>query len=313
MRQITLFAAALLAGGASLFAADPQLLNMAPPGAQTFAGINVEQAKTSQFGQFVLSNLPVNGDFEAFVNSTGFDPRRDLREVLMVSSTPVATATGMPAMNGLVLAKGTFNIPQIMAAAAADKKVIVAIYAGAQLLTIDGTQALAVVDATTAVAGDVADVKGALDRRSGTNVIDPAIMTLINQLSTTEDAWSISTASLSSFIPSNDAGPSAVLGGIQQASGGVKFGSTVQVDVQAVAASAQDATSLSDVIKMLSQMMAMHGNGNGNGAAELAGLLKGLAVTTDGSTVKISLSLPEDQIETLFKMAKSHGSAAQRI
>ena len=38
-------------------AADPQLLNLVMPDAQVMAGVNVEQAKTTPFGQYVLSQI----------------------------------------------------------------------------------------------------------------------------------------------------------------------------------------------------------------------------------------------------------------
>ena len=319
MRQITLRAASLFCGAtcaiSTLFGADPQLLNMAPPNAQMFAGINVEQAKTSQFGQFLLTNIPVDSNFQEFIHSTGFDPRTDLREVLVVT-TGVPDATMKVSHSGLVLCKGNFNIPQIVAAAGKDGKATVSSYAGAQLVTFpegDHAQALGLIDGSTAVAGDVTSVKAALDQRSHANAIPASVMARINELSTTEDAWSVSTANFSQLpLPgagSGDSG-SAVLQSIQQASGGVKFGAQVQLAAQAVTGSAQDASSLGDVVKLLAQMVQMHSSTNPV-PGQVTDLLKSLVVTTDQNTVKVSLSLPEDQIESLFKMAEDHhGHAA---
>ena len=112
--------------------------------------------------------------------------------------------------------------------------------------------------------------------------------------------------------PGHGDSASAVLKGIQQASGGVKFGANVQLNAEAVAKDAQDAGALSDVIKLVAQMVQMHSQ-NGNAPAEFTNLLKSLVVTTDGNTVKVSLSLPESEIEALFKMAQSHHNEVQRI
>lgn len=313
MKRLSTLTSAILLTGASLFAADPQLLNMAPSDTQMFAGINVEQAKTSQFGQFLLANMPVNQDFEEFINSTGFDPRNDLREVLIVTKS----GAGPTLTSGLVLAKGNFNISKILAVADKDQHVSVASYGGARLLTFAGTekQSLALVDGSTGIIGSLDDVKAALDRRSGQNAIPAAVMTRINQLSTTEDIWSVSTAKFGGLpLPgagSGNAG-SAVLDSIQQASGGVKFGAQVQLDVQAITASAQDASSLGDVVKLLAQMVQMHST-TGGAAGQVTDLLKTLLVTTDDNTVKVSLTLPEDQLETLFRMAQDHKGAANTI
>ena len=323
MRQTTLLAAVLYAGS-SLFAADPQLLSMAPSDANTFAGINVTQAKTSQFGQFLLNNMPQNADFQAFVSKTGFDPRTDISEVLIAATlaappaTPPAAdsqdATGVhqALSSGLFLAKGTFNIQKILATATTDDKVQVSTYSGVQLLTIDGHVALGLIDAATAAVGDVASVKAALDRRNGSgSAIDPVIMARINQLSTTEDAWSVSSKGLMALAGGMGSGAagSAILQSIQQTSGGIKFGTNIVVTGQAIAATAQDAASLSDVLKMLSQMVTMH-SGPSGAPSELTSVLKSLTISTDGSTVNLSLTLPEDQLEALIKLAHGGSIAA---
>ena len=316
LRHTALTAAVLLFAGTGLFAADPQLLNMAPSDAQMFAGINVEQAKTSQFAQFLLANMPVDADFQEFIATTGFDPRTDLREVLIVT-TGAPDVSVKQSHSGIFLAKGTFNIPQILAAAGKDGKASVAAYAGAQLVTFssgDHTQSLGLIDGSTAVAGDTAAVKAALDQRTKANAIPAAVMARINQLSTTEDAWSISTANFGKLpIPGGSGGAgSAVLQSIQQASGGVKFGSVIQLDAQAVTGTNQDASSLGDVVKLLAQMVQMHSSGNAV-PGQITDLLKSLVVTTDQNVVKVTLSLPEDQLESLFKMAESHVEAGDKI
>ena len=111
------------------------------------------------FGQFILRQMPEDGDFAKFISASGFDPRRDLQEVLM------ATATGQK--SGLVAARGTFDPQKIAALATADGKHIVSQYNGAQLLvsTEAASPALAFFDGNFAVAGDLVSVKAAIDRR----------------------------------------------------------------------------------------------------------------------------------------------------
>jgi hypothetical protein len=320
MRQTTLLALTLVLGGASLFGADPGLLGLTPPDAQMYAGMNVTQSKTSQFGQFLLGQFPENSGFLKFVALTGFDPRRDLSEVLVATNSAPSTATTPDAtgtaatMSGLFLAKGTFNIQQILTAAANDTNVTVSTYAGVSLVTINDEAhgpTLALLDSSTVVAGDVTSVKAAIDRRGTSSVIDPAIMATINQLSTSEDAWSVSTGNFASLVPMPGASGSnsSVLQGITQASAGVKFGaansSNVQVNAQAIAKNATDADSLRDVIKLLAQMVQMHG-GNSGTTSPVAALLQGLVVSADGNIVNVSLSVPEDQLESLIQQAHTN-------
>src|SRR5215831_2143011 len=86
-----------------LSAADPQLLNLVMPDAKVIAGVNVEQAKGTQFGQFVLNQIQTqDSDLQKLATLTGFDPRRDVRELLVASN-------GVP-KTGLALAKGQFDV-----------------------------------------------------------------------------------------------------------------------------------------------------------------------------------------------------------
>ena len=57
MKAQILTATLLTAFSGALSAADPLLLNLVMPEAKVLAGVNVEQAKGTQFGQFVLDQL----------------------------------------------------------------------------------------------------------------------------------------------------------------------------------------------------------------------------------------------------------------
>src|SRR5438067_13672002 len=97
-----------------LSAADPQLLNLLPPDAKIVAGVNVDQAKGTQFGQYVLNQVQTqDAEMQKLVTLTGFDPRRDVREVL------VASDGNVQGKMGLGLARGNFDVGKITAASAA--------------------------------------------------------------------------------------------------------------------------------------------------------------------------------------------------
>src|SRR5438067_13774287 len=105
MKAQILSATLLAAFSGVLSAADQQLLNLVMPDAKVIAGVNVEQAKGTQFGQYVLNQLQTHdAEMQKLVSLTGFDPRRDVREVL------VASDGGPESKTGLALARGTFDI-----------------------------------------------------------------------------------------------------------------------------------------------------------------------------------------------------------
>src|SRR5208283_867708 len=96
----------------TLPAADSRLVGLVMPDATVIAGVNVTQAKASPFGQYVLGLVtPHDRQLQALATLTGFDPRQDVSELL------VATNTGGRAVAGLVLARGTFHVDTLTAAA----------------------------------------------------------------------------------------------------------------------------------------------------------------------------------------------------
>ena len=88
----------------------------------------------------------------------------------------------------------------------------------------------------------------------------------------------------------------------------MKFGTTVNFTGEALASSDKDATSLSDVIRFLASMAQ-----SSTEAQPIAALLQTLNVTTSGSTLKISLSVPEDQLEAVLNSAKAGHVHAEHV
>jgi hypothetical protein len=133
----------------------------------------------------------------------------------------------------------------------------------------------------------------------------------IGQLSDSQDAWSISTVPISALtnqkLPDQQLNTflsSDLLKSIQQTSGGVKFGQTVQFSGQAVADSSQSATALADVVRFLGNMA--QANAPASAAAAIASLLQTLSVQTDGNTITLAAALPESQLENLVRNTHEH-------
>jgi hypothetical protein len=291
MRQTVLLAGLCLWGTAA-FAADPALLNLVMPNAKVLAGVNVASALTSPFGQFVLGRIATHHpSFPVF-----FDPRTDLTELLFASAAD-PTSPG-----GLILASGTFNVTQIAAEAANHPHLAVQSYDGYTLIVTTNpkakvVRAVAFINNSVAVAGDVSDVEAALDRSTTANSIDPALAAEVNTLSTNNDAWIASSV-----------GPPArklqALQAIQSFEAGVMFGANAVGTGQAVANSPQNAAALANVIQLL---------GNVRG-------LQGLQTSAADATVNLSLRLPEAQIEEMInglaarrRQARPSGQARQSV
>jgi hypothetical protein len=278
-------------------AADPQLLNLVMPDVKVLAGVNVGQAKTSPFGQYVLSQMQTHDtDMQKLITLTGFDPTRDVVELLVATN-------GAP-NTGLAMALGNFDAGKITAAATAHGATTET-YGGATIIKDPkNTHGVSFLSASLVVAGDLDGVKAAIDRQKAPAPFSEALRGQVNQWSTTQDAWAISAVPPSSLKPPEGAPnvPGLTNGQgafqtIQSAAGGVKFGNLVVVKAQAVSDNAQDATQLGDALKLLASLAAMQA-GNDPAAAALA---KSLEITTQGSTVNVQVSMPEDQLQQVLK------------
>src|SRR5689334_2949466 len=95
-----------LATGAAL-AADPVLINLVAPDSKVIAGMNVDQAKGSLLGQMFLAQMNAEPEFQKMVTQTGFEPSRDLHEIL-------AAGTFSQANQGVVFARATLDKVRIL-------------------------------------------------------------------------------------------------------------------------------------------------------------------------------------------------------
>jgi hypothetical protein len=296
-------AAILMAPCAGLLdAADPQLLNLVMPDAKILAGVNVDQAKTSPFGQYVIAQIQAQDPhFQEFVAETGFDPTKDLDELLIASN-----GTGKTAAH-LTLARGTFNADSIGAAAKAGGATS-EVYNGVTIVeNSKHGDGFAFLNGTLAIAGDIASVKAAIDRQSAPSTLPASLLVAVNQLSTTEDAWGISEVPPPALKPPANAPnlptiPPNTFQNITQATGGVKFGAQVVFNAQLLANTAPDATAVANILEFLTNLGEMRFQQN----AQALAALKSVVINASGNTVAISASIPEAQVEALAQARHNH-------
>jgi hypothetical protein len=293
---ICIFAAAVSASAA----VDPVLLNLVMPDATVLSGIQVDQTIASPFGQYVLSQMqPGDAGFQQFILATGFDPTHNLQQVLAATNSDGASTTA----SALALLRGIFVPSQILATATGHGGVITA-YRGFSIIAPPAPNSgtgIVFLDGTTAAAGDLASVKGAIDRRLSNATYSGALAQKAAAASVSNQAWFATVTPLSVFLNGklggtnlNGLNQNNLLQSVEQASGGVNFGSsTVTLTGDAVTASAQNAQALVDVMKFLVSMIPS----SDPKAASIASLA---SFSVNGSTAHLSLGLPEKQIEQLF-------------
>ena len=298
MKAQILTATLLTAFSGALSAADPQLLSLVMPDAKVLAGVNVDQAKGTQFGQFILNQLQTHdAQMQQLVTLTGFDPRRDVSELLVASDGVAGSKTG------LALARGNFDIAKITAAATV-AGAATEVYNGFTILEDPKNKEAGIVflDATKVAAGDIAGVKGAIDRLKTPQPLPAAVTVKVNQWSLSQDAWGITTVPPDSLVPAGQGTQNPMFNvgkSVQAAAGGVKFGALVVFSGEAQCDTAENAKTLGDMIQLLINMAQMQANLDPTAAA----LIKSVTVTASGNLMKIQASLPEDVFQQLLQQA----------
>jgi hypothetical protein len=304
-------------------AADPAMLNLLMPDAKVVSGVNVQTAVASPFGLYVLSLMgPQDQQIQQFTAMLGFDPRKDVTELLMASNGTAATARS----SSLVLARGRFAISAVMALAQQNGAVKEA-YKGVTILSdpkqtagaafLDADASLT--NATLLALGPLAQVRAAIDRLSAPSILDIKLLTQVQNMSAAQDVWGVSFVPPASLLP-QAAGqqmtlppgvqipgmpPVAALQSVQQFSGGIKFGPNVSFTATAVFDTAQNAAGMAGVLQFAANLAQAQAAQN----PQAAGVLKALAISSQGATVNVALSLPMEKVRQMLEPPAAATSA----
>lgn len=310
--------ALLLAGSFALLAdVDLPLLNLAPAGTRVVVGANVTEARMSPFGQFILTHFNEATDNDSniqnFVQETGFDPRQDVQSLIAASNG------SKTAPQNAVIVRAIFDQSKLEASAQSRGDAVQNFQGVDMILFNHGKThangptsqgAVAFLTSDILVAGDSASVKQIISNRATPPSLDPGLLSQIQKVGASNAIWFASTVPGADFLAkmapdSAQAQKGQVLQSILAVSGGVELGDQVAVSFDALARSAQDATSLSDVIHLGAQLVQMQSEKNAH-AAVLSNALNSMIVSINGSTVHIGLNIPEQDLEHLAESAPHH-------
>jgi hypothetical protein len=306
--------AVLLTLPLATWAADPALLKLVMPDAKVIAGIQVDQSRNSLFGQYVLSHMQVDDSgFKTFIAQTGFDPRRDVSEILIASNWDSNSAAG----RWLVMARGTFDLAKI-AHAAQGNGITVSHFQGVDILIHSSASkpevqnAIAFFDGASAVMGDLASVQAAIGRQQSAAAPSNQLLAKVRDLSAKNDFWFVTLVPVSEFAGAmpdpnlSGAMKGNLLAAINEASGGIRFGDTVTISAEAITRSDKDAQALVDMVKFVAGMVQLNRQNNA-AAGQVATLLDTLDCKTTGNVTSVSLAIPELQLEQMLEMMRQEG------
>ncbi len=303
MRSISKFCA-LWVAFACLGTAAPGLLTWAPPGTSVVLGINLEQIKPTKTGQVlgaetdiicaalgqVADQIGFGPKVRQFLDQTGFDPRRDLAEIVLMAS-----GSG-PDTNGLLAIRGSFDLVKLRGLKSPG--VTAGEYHGVLILT--GARenkktkhkepvSVALVSPTMALLGDPETVRAAIDRQGKAGALDFRLMAKAELLSKTNDIW------LAGRIPPETkekmaASPTtAMFQSIGEFGGGIKFGKNVLIGFELGTGTPAEAKSKLDMLRGFIEMAEATQN------QETRATLQKVDAHTEGGAVIIALSVPEEQ------------------
>jgi hypothetical protein len=263
---------------ASALAADAGLLNLLSSDPAMISDLNVEAARGSAFGQRVLAQMKSeDANFQKLIEATGFDPRKDLYEVLVASN----------GKTGLVLARGSFQPTKITALLTADGSTST-LYMGVEIWSKkDGTLAVAMPDTSLALFGPLDLVKAAIARRAATKTALSADLQKKIAAWSSYDAWFVSTIGLSD-LGVNATGKNEVLP------------SSISTDmIRSGAAGASFAEQLVDTYRFLLSLVQL--NADKQNAAEVLKVAESATVAANGANVTFAVTIPESMLDVMLQ------------
>ena len=287
-------------------AADPGLLNLVMPNAQIFAGINVERIAASPIGKEIGSKIQgAAPQIRKMLSETGFDPTRDLKEILIA-----ATAQGQ---NGpaLILVRGSFDAAKFSSLISSSGQKPET-YHGVQILGNPGQKSgsVAFLDGGIAVAGDPEQVRAAIRRRAHGTSLTAELAGKIATLSDRYDIWFHTSGPVTgpaSSVPDARLQPASdLLKSIQQISGGVKFSTGVNLTAEIETRSEKDGASVLGALQLFSGFL----TANQQSPATLKP--DALKLSLEGKTVRVALDITGEQLHKAYEiqMARNAGHAA---
>ncbi|MCC6294004.1 MAG: hypothetical protein IT164_15240 [Bryobacterales bacterium] len=294
---------------AGAHAASPDILRALPADSAAVAGVDADRVLSSPFGQFLRSRAGgADQHLAKLIELTGFDPRRDLREIVFASRTLPEAGKRSGMGKGVVFIRGNFDAAKLTAAASTQGAALDS-YKGVTIFALHREKPngdMAALLASLAIAGPAEEVRAAIDRYQDPQAALPPIATQAAAAANAYDAWAVAAGSPSRFAgvlkDPNLSGSlkGDLLQGITQTSGGVRFGANIEIGGEAVLRSAEDATALLDVYKFLMSMVQLNAPKTGPASAPLQSFLGSLQVAATGNVVKFTGQLPQAELEKLI-------------
>jgi hypothetical protein len=276
---------------ASLTAApriDNVLIRMVPPASTSLVGVHMQELESTDSFRKMLPSRALDG-IDEFAAETGFDPRRDVREVLF-ATTP----------NGeIVLARGQFKISP--AAVKESKR----IRSGEYTIWTRGTSGFCILDSTLAAAGEVPAVEAALaEWKQGNHATGQALAARAGAIDPSAQLWGVATGEgsfLAEHLPKGGSGLdfSKIFRELADTWFAADLRNGLRLQAHGVAANEKDASNLRDAVR------GMVGLGRLNvpeDEPEMLRVFDGITAEQQGRTIDVKAEIAADLVGKLMDL-----------
>ncbi len=296
----------LFAAGVAL-AADPQLLNLLPPDSKVLGGIDFAESRNTPFGDYLLGKLEQHAaEIDRFAAETGIDPRNGL-----ISMAMGGTGMGRES-DGVATFRGNFQRDSLVQYASS-KGAQVLTYAGAPMIVgrHERSPALGFPLPDVGIFGSRERVQAALERWQAAIPLNAEVRAKADAVSAGKHGWFLllgSPAELAGRLPQNSMGGAMrgdLIKAIEEMSGTILFGQEVEMEGQILAADAESAKALANVIQFFVSFAQL--GGDVETAAIVARFFANMQLTTSGNRVNVTLRVAEADFEAALERFHSHG------
>ena len=287
-RQVARIFPVLLLSPLSWGAVDQSLLDLAPANSRILFGVNVPAALGSPLGQQIFKRVLANNPaIDRYGTTLGFDPKRDLKELVFAASGSSSKLFHYD----LIVARGSFR---------PDRFMTVANLAGAKTVKVNGKDivtppasalhtSFAFVDASTLLLGSPEILRAALSQPPGSS---PATTKKALAASAANDAW-FATGTPVSQLLTTPRSPAFLpfLDLVRESAGGMKFhGAQSTLSVDATTRSDVDALTIAGVLRTAAQ--SLHNPRTSE--------LRNAQFTVTGATLHGTINIMEADLERMF-------------
>jgi hypothetical protein len=278
---------------------DNVLQRMVPPGSTSLVGARMDQIKQTEIYKKMLAAQTLV-QLDEFASETGFDPRRDVRELLFVTGSQGA----------VMLARGAFHLTP------ATLKDMKKFRRGQYDIWIRGESGFCILDSTLAAAGDYSTVEAAIDEwTSGTHTAAQPLLARVAAVNPQSQIWGISTGAgsfLAEHPPAANSGLdfSAIFRGLHDYWFQADFSAGMRAEVHGTTATEKDAVNLRDAVRGVVGLGRLNVPEN---QPEMLKVWDGITVDQQGRSVSLHADISQDLIDKMVRLLSGASAGARQI